>query len=253
MTTGHESQRINFIVTGVQKAGTTALFQYLKKHPDISMSSKKELHFFSSDPFPEDDYESYHSFFDWEGDFVRGEITPRYSYVKESVQRIHAYNPHIKLILILRNPIERAFSHWNMRMQKKEVPNSFLDCLKAEILRMNFPEKFGQIPEDDYIRRGYYAEQIERIYTFFNKEQILILKYEEFRDNQASTLTSIFNFLGVDPRNYQFEEKKVYTLPYVSEVKDNERDILRKLFEPEIEKVEKILNWDCSDWKNGKV
>ena len=253
------NERIDFIGIGVQKAGTTALYHYLHKHPDISISKHKELHYFSNSgiDFQEENmagYKSYHQYFDWTKPGIRGEITPRYCYVKQCIPLIYQYNPSIKLILLLRNPIERAFSHWNMRLQKNEIGNAtFATCLKAEMLRMNFENKFKSMPENDYIRRGLYSEQLIRIFDYFPPQQVLVLKYEDFRENQLQNLHRVFDFLGVSGANYKFEEKKVYHFPYTNEIDDFSLNLLNDIYTEEIEKVEKLLNWDCSDWKNGKI
>ncbi|UTA68757.1 sulfotransferase [Emticicia sp. 21SJ11W-3] len=253
------NKRIDFIGIGVQKAGTTALYYYLNKHPDILMSKYKELHYFSNlnIDFEEEsriNYSNYHQNFDWTTPGIRGEITPRYCYLERCIPLIHQYNPAIKIIMILRNPVERAYSHWNMRLQKKEIGNStFANCLKAEILRMNFDIKFNQMPEDDYIRRGFYSKQIRHIFDYFPSQQVLILKYEDFRDNQYQHLLRIFDFLGVNGDNYKFEEKKVHHIHYKEEIDGFSLNLLNDIYKEEIEKVEKLLNWNCTDWKNDKI
>ncbi len=252
-------KRIDFIGVGVQKAGTTALYHYLSKHQEISMSDCKELHYFSNlnIDFAEENkagYKTYHQHFDWATPGIRGEITPRYCYSEQCIPLIHQYNPSIKLIMLLRNPIERAYSHWNMRLQKKEIRNiSFANCLKAEKLRMSFENKFNQMPEDDYIRRGFYSKQINRIFDFFPAKQVLFIKYEDFRDNQQQNLLRVFDFLGVEKGDYGFEEKKVYHFPYSEQIDDYSISFLNDIYKEEIEKVEKLLNWNCSDWKNVKI
>jgi hypothetical protein len=253
-----EYRRIDFIGVGVQKAGTTALYHYLCKHPDIAMSDWKELHYFSNPSLDFkieelNDYANYHQHFDWTTEKIRGEITPRYCYSNDVISHIFKYNPQMKIILILRNPIERAFSHWNMRLSKKEISSSFLDCIKADILRHRFNTQFEQYPEDDYVRRGFYVEQIDRIYQYFPTEQVHIIKYEDFRANQQQVLIDILLFLGLDYSKFNFEEKQVYHFPYTTEMDTASFNLLNELFIPEIEKLEKKLNWNCSDWKYGKV
>lgn len=243
---------------GVQKAGTTALYHYLGKHTDIAMSDLKELHYFSDTSLDfqieeQSNYVDYHQHFDWNTEKIRGEITPRYCYSKDAILHIFKYNPQIKILLILRNPIERAFSHWNMRLSTKQINSSFLNCIKADILRHKFNVQFEQYPEDDYVRRGFYVEQIERIYQYFPTKQVHIIKYEDFRANQQQTLIDILLFLGLDYSTFTIEEKQVYHFPYSTKKDMASFNLLNELYLPEIEKLEKILNWNCSDWKYGKV
>src|SRR5438067_7110090 len=115
-------QRLTFIVAGVQKAGTTALNYYLKRHPRIVLPVKKELHFFDNDELfaaEKVSYESLHKMFrSGRRSMIAGENTPNYLYARPAMARIRDYNPAIKLIAIWRNPIERAFSQWNMQRQR---------------------------------------------------------------------------------------------------------------------------------------
>jgi hypothetical protein len=253
------NKKIDFIGVGVMKAGTTALYHYLCKHPDIAMYDWKELHYFSNPTLDfqieeQNNYVDYHQHFDWNTEKIKGEITPLYCYSKTAIAHIFKYNPQMKIILILRNPIERAFSHWNMRLSKKEIDASFLDYIKADILRHKFNVQFEQYPEDDYVRRGFYFEQLNRIYQFFPTEQVHIIKYEDFRANQQQALIDILLFLGLDGSTFNnFEEKQVYHFPYTAEMDVVSFKLLHELYIPEIEKIEKTLNWNCSDWKYGKI
>lgn len=245
-------QRIDFMVIGAQKAGTTALYYYLKKHPQIKMSYQKELNFFNrnSQSLLDNNYDSYHHFFDWEGTYLRGEVTPLYICSKKTIEKIHHYNADIQLIAILRNPIERAFSHWNMRTSRKEITYSFSDCLRISVMNMAFPSRFEQMPDEDYIQRGLYAEQIENVYAYFDKSQVLFLKYEDFKKAPLPVLSQIFDFVGIDKERYAFEAKQIHKIEYQTQMSSQEKEILMNIYLPNIQKVENLLGWDCSDWKN---
>jgi hypothetical protein len=118
----HDSFKVNFLIVGVQKGGTTSLDAYLRQHPRIGMASKKEVHFFDDeDRFGSGtpDYEVYHRHFDrLDSKSIYGEATPIYCYWSESMRRIREYNPDIKIIMLLRNPVERAWSHWRMETDR---------------------------------------------------------------------------------------------------------------------------------------
>ena len=108
-----EAPRVDFLIAGVQKGGTFSLYRLLERHPEISLSKSKEVHFFDDEGSiglaPR--YGQYHRNFPrWRQGQVRGEATPIYIYWPEALERIRAYNPDIKLILLLRDPIERTYS-----------------------------------------------------------------------------------------------------------------------------------------------
>ena len=128
--------QIGFIICGTQKGGTTALDRYLRMHPEICMADKKEVHFFDNDKFFIDqkpDYLKYHlNFSPRDHHKIIGEATPIYMYWKNSIKRMHNYNPDMKLIAVLRNPMDRAFSHWNMERDKKREHRSFWKAIKDE-------------------------------------------------------------------------------------------------------------------------
>ena len=112
---------VNFVVVGVQKAGTTALFDYLQDDPAYGLPDVKEVHFFDDETidWSAPDYGPYHARFDWsDPTLIRGEATPIYIYWPRSLERLAAYNPAAKIILMLRDPVERAWSHWRMETSR---------------------------------------------------------------------------------------------------------------------------------------
>src|SRR5437016_13541773 len=141
-------QRLNFIVPGAQKSGTTALHYFLRKHPQIALPDRQETHFFDDEEiFSQQpvDYELLHRHFRvraFRGVGSKpeaGEVTPSYLYWKPAMERIRNYNRQIKLVILLRNPIDRAFAHWNMQRFKDREPLGFLDALKEEPRRIAPP------------------------------------------------------------------------------------------------------------------
>src|SRR5437870_7928737 len=116
---------VNFVVAGVQKAGTTALHDFLAQHPHIALLRDQALHFFDKEEHfsGEPDYQILHGNFGpgwrWR---VAGEVTADYLYYPRALERVAAYNPKMKIIISLRNPTERAFSQWNMRREKNQEP-----------------------------------------------------------------------------------------------------------------------------------
>ena len=130
---------VDFIVAGAQKGGTTALDFYLRQHPNICMATGKEVHFFDTEKFFQGhkvDYDEYHSRFEPNASHVLvGEATPIYMYWHYAPRRIWEYNSKMKLIILLRNPIERAYSHWNMERSRNWEHLPFWDAIQYESQR----------------------------------------------------------------------------------------------------------------------
>ncbi len=163
------------------------------------------------------------------------------------MERIRNYNPLIKLIILLRNPIDRAFAHWNMQRFKGRESLDFLDALKEEPRRIAQPLTI-ESRRFAYVDRGFYSEQLERVFQFFPREQVRIVKFEDFRDRKQETLNGIFEFLGVKPlRGVRDKDRNV--VPYERVMTPEERKYLSTIFAVEIAKLEQMLSWDCSAWK----
>ena len=246
-----EQRKLDFIIAGAQKCGTTALHAFLQKHPQITLGDQQEMHFFDTDEnFAREpvDYELLHQHFPhWSRFKVAGECTPHYIYYKPAMERIRNYNPNIKLIILLRNPIERAFAHWNMQRFKKREPLDFLDAVKQEHRRVAETSPL-QTRRFSYVDRGFYSRQLERVWRFFPREQVRIIKSEEFRVRPRETLRSVFAFLGVKPLRIM-RNKDRNVVPYEREMRPEEREYLRSTFANEIATLERMLGWDCADWR----
>ncbi|MEM6392172.1 MAG: sulfotransferase domain-containing protein [Planctomycetota bacterium] len=243
-------RKVDFIICGTQKGGTTALYQHLQAHPDLCLSRRKEVHFFDHpERFknPAAAYRRYHrQFRPKRPDQLLGEATPSYLYWPGSIQRMHQYNPALKPIVVLRNPIERAYSHWNMQRVKGVEPLSFSDAIRAE------PDRVGQ--GDDYadrifsyIDRGRYAQQLRHLWEYFPKEQTLILRSEVLKNQPADTLAEVCSFLLINPLPH-VEPINAHARPYTSPLADADRTYLASLYRQEIKDLEAELDWDCSDW-----
>lgn len=246
-----KNRKIDFIVGGTQKGGTTALDYYLRKHPQIGMAKIKEVHFFDNEHAfsrPNINYSKYHLFFDSiRKKKIYGEITPIYIYWKPSCKRIYEYNPNIKLIFILRNPITRAFSHWNMEFDRNYDNEKFSRAIQNESDRVKESLPL-QHRVYSYIDRGLYSEQIKRYKSYFPDNQLMFIKYEDYNTNQEKTLIDIFDFLGVDTNAFSFEHKTLHKREKHSEISEEDKKYLIGIFKDDIHRVEKELNWDCSDW-----
>lgn len=242
--------KVDFAICGAQKAGTTALDAYLRRHPEICMANAKEAHFFDSEVFfqrDEPDYSIYHSAFDRKPShrFV-GEATPIYMYWYDAPRRLWRYNPDMKLIVILRNPIERAYSDWNMERSRNSEALSFWDAIRFEPQRRREALPY-QLRRFSYVDRGFYTEQLRRLWTYFPEEQVLVLRTESLKSKPHETLQEVCDFLGAS-RFGAIEVGEVHSRPYLAPLGDREKEYLRHIFEYEIRGLERLLGWDLSDW-----
>jgi sulfotransferase family protein len=250
---------LDFIIAGAQKAGTTALADFLETHPKIRMPHKDELHriiqparhfFDDEDRFaqPEIDYTPLQR-----GCVLKdkstllGSCTPIYIYWRTAMERIWNYNNEIKLLILLRNPAERAFSHWNMQRDRNLESLDFVAAVREEKNRAREALPF-QLRKFSYVDRGFYAQQMERVFRYFPREQVHVIKFENFRDDARKTLDALCHFLGVQPLN-TLKNVETGSTPYARKITSAERQYLADLYRSDIDRLEKLLTWDCSDWK----
>ncbi|MEL7038536.1 MAG: sulfotransferase [Cyanobacteria bacterium J06592_8] len=191
----------NFLMLGTPKAGTTAIYNYLKQHPQIYMPPFKEPHFFSFEGEQKPHWgiqtlEDYQALFqEATSEQIIGEASTWYLYSQTAAERIRHHIPEAKLIAILRNPIERAYSSWAFRVQCGwESITDFQKALQAE------PQRIRENPEWDfhYLKAGFYYDQIKRYLDIFPSEQIKIIIYEDFKSDPVNILEDIYKFIGVD-------------------------------------------------------
>src|SRR5438094_5260018 len=243
-------ERLDFIVAGAQKSWTTALHYFLAKHPNITMGDQQEIPSVDADATfaATVDYERLHKHYPPVApSIIAGDCTPSYIYYKPAAERIWKYNPKIKLLVLLRNPVERAFAHWNMQRFKGREPLDFFDAVREEKTRIACAPP-TEARRFAYIDRGFYAQQLERLFRFFPREQVKVVKFEEFKDKQRETLVSIFSFLGLEPlRSMRSKDRNV--VPYERAMNWEERIFLYNFFADDIAKLEQMLAWHCSGWK----
>ena len=191
--------RVAFLIAGVQKGGTTALYDYLGEEPGLSLSAPKEVHFFDDEAidWARPDYARYHGHFGPADGRLRGEATPIYLYWPNALERIRAYNPAMRFVVMLRDPVERAWSHWRMEYARGAETRPFAWCVREGRLRLFEAEPWGVHREFSYVERGYYGEQLERLFALFPREQALVLRAEDLRRDPASTLAAARGFLGL--------------------------------------------------------
>lgn len=191
----------NFIVFGVQKAGTTSLYNYLKQHPQIYMSPIKETNFFERDwsnASPEvkakkrngiTSLEKYNALFAGATtELAVGEVSPNYLFHHQvAVPMIRQHLPQVKLIAILRNPVERAYSDYLMHV--RDVLSDQMDLASQVKFRAN---------SSFMLRKGLYSEPLQHFYDVFGEQQIRVFLYDDLCRDAVRLMQEIYQFLGVD-------------------------------------------------------
>jgi hypothetical protein len=196
----------DFLVLGAQKAGTTALYDYLYRHPAISGPRWKEVSFFDRHWRRGERW--------YRGNFPRGaappvgEASPSYLFHPLAPERVRSLLPDARLIALLRNPVDRAFSHYQHEVALGREPLSFEDALaredertRGEVERMAAdPGYFSRAWWNwTYRDRGLYAEQLERWYAVFPREQLLVVATDELAAAPAETYARVLAFLDAPP------------------------------------------------------
>jgi len=251
--------KLDFIIAGAQKAGTTALSDSLERHPKIKMPHQDELHrivhparhFFDDEQRfaqPEIDYTPLHrGCVRKDESILLGSCTPVYIYWKPAMERIWSYNHKLKLLILLRNPADRAFSHWNMQRDRGLELLDFLPAVQEEKNRAQEASPL-QLRKFSYVDRGFYAEQMERVFRYFPRQQVHVIKFENFRRDARRMLDAVCDFLDVEPLK-KLNNVETGSTPYGRKMGAGERQYLVDLYRNDIDRLEKLLDWDCSDWK----
>ncbi|MGD1713242.1 sulfotransferase domain-containing protein [Dapis sp. BLCC M172] len=256
----------SFIIIGAQKCGTTSLYNYMIEHPQILPASMKELHFFNwrskqEDTKTVDWYLSQFPTIPHGKNLITGEATPDYLIDPHTPQRMFNLLPDVKLIVLLRNPIDRAVSHYhhNRGISKKREPLPFRKAIEKEPERLNI-EKEKLISDENYrslfhrnysyLERGIYIEQLENWMSIFPREQFLIIKSEDFYANPNITLKEVFEFLGLP--NHQVKNNRKYNERSYQPIDEKMRSTLAEYFQPYNQRLEEYLgvkfNWAMSPY-----
>jgi len=214
----------NMFIVGAGRAGTTALHYFLSQHPDIFMSEPKELMFFykdlikegsnflknkplylKQDLYPVKTEEEYLNVFSgWRSEKIAGEATPGYLYSKVAAKEIHKFNPTAKIIIILRNPVDIIYSRYSHALQRGvENVKDFSEALALEKERekgKHLP-KYSLFPRPSnlfYMGRAQFSKQVKRYLDLFDRKQVKIIIYDDFKKDNARVYREVLDFLGVD-------------------------------------------------------
>ena len=257
-----------FLIIGTQKGGTTSLMRHLSRNSAIYVDM--EPAFFSNNESYKKGVKEYEkklnmglkNHIKWMKNSkniskkpnVIGEKTPEYMYNKKALERIKQYNPNIKLIVVLREPISRAYSQWNMYQSKTnhKFKNMTFKAMVAKYMKetnLNFSES----DRFNLIKRGIYAVQLANIYDLFPKKNVLIIISEQFRTTPLPTINKICKFIGaplfktLQNMNYKNDvHKKNYAIP----ISKSEFTKLYMYYQEYNETLYKILGKPVKEWED---
>jgi len=246
----------NFLIIGTAKAGTTSLYEYLIKHPCIIPAIGKEIYFFDKEYSKGTNW--YKSFFptthqkpksnECNEKFITGEATPRYLFHPHAPRRVKELLPNVKLIVLLRNPVDRAYSHYQMEVRHGNEKLSFEEAIEAEQSRvsddmekMEKDENFYSVKfyRCSYLTRGIYVDQLKRWLEYFPREQFLILESEDLYQNTSDVYNQVLQFLELP--KFSLKEFKPYKKSNYSVITLQLRNKLNEFFKQHNERLEKLL------------
>ncbi|NMG57473.1 tetratricopeptide repeat protein [Geitlerinema sp. P-1104] len=230
---------LSFLILGVQKAGTSSLYAYLSQHPQILPPLRKELEFWSWKFYQGLDW--YFSQFPHLGanEYYRtGEACPNYFDFPNSPERLARYCPTTKFIILLRNPVDRAISHYHHWRKIHQEPLPLEEALEMNLKNLSPNAPYAGVPKN-YLERGLYADHLRRWFSHFPREQFLILKSEHFYDNPDGTLKHVYDFLEL-PHQSLLHYPKYNTGAYPP-CDTKIRDILREFYKPHNQDLNELL------------
>jgi hypothetical protein len=253
--------RPTFLVLGAQKAGTTALHRYLQMHEAVLCARMKEVDYFDHSYVLGDSWYLTHFPLFWARLSVRrkagieavvGELSPDYLLYPRVPERVHRFDPSMRLVVLLRDPVERAYSHYEHERRRCREPLSFEEALEQEDERLA-PEFERMLSEPDYssviyrrysyLARGRYWEQLERWFAIFPREQLLVLESGSLRVDTRARMSEVSSFLGV-PESRAESYPEIGVTDYARPLEPAIRDWLARYFEPHNRRLYELLGRD---------
>ncbi len=249
----------DFLIIGTAKSGTTSLFEHLIKHPSIFPPLAQQPNFFTSHFYKGESW--YRSYFPSiftkyitqnirKQKFLTGEASTQYYWYPHAAKRAKLLLPNAKIILLLRNPIDRSYSQYQMELKKgNENLLSFEEAIEQENERIN--KEYERMLQDEnyysqkytiqsYLTKSIYANYIEDWFKYFPREQFLFLNSEEFNSNTSKVYKKTLNFLEIP--EIDFDDYEVFRSSKYEEMNSSTRKKLSKYFKPHNERLYKLIN-----------
>lgn len=208
------NRKPDFFIVGAPRSGTTSLYNYLTQHPDIFMPVRKEPYFFGGwRETSGEDLRAYLQLFSGVSeDKAAGEASTTYFYLESAAEEIKAFQPDAKIIIVLRNPVDRAYSQYWHHRRLGWVNSSFEEELEIEEKRLREGWRGFRpslVPPAYYVETGHYSKHVERYIETFGRERIRVYLFEDLSRDPDGVCLDIVEFLGVDP-GYQISARQVY-------------------------------------------
>lgn len=253
----------DFLIIGAQKCGTTSLYSHLASHPCVGAAFEKEVRYFNNH------YEKgvgwYKAHFPTikqqqkmtrrnGSNFITGEGEPSYLPNPFAAERVLDLVPDVKLIVMLRNPVERAYSHYQHRFARDREKRSFEEVCATD--KETLRNGWDNLPIEDtvrlgrshysYLARGFYYEQLKKWFAVFPKDRFLIIRAEDFFAATQAGYDEVLDYLGLPA--HRLEQRKRHNVgKYTESMSDTTRQDLVDYFRPQNEKLYELLDRDF-DW-----
>ena len=244
-----QRQLPSVVIAGVQKGGTTQLFSYLIRHPRLLPGRYKEMDYFSR--YADRPVEWYRSQFPLQSQVakVNGyvvEASPSYICTTSAIPLMHSVLPEARIIVVLRDPVSRAFSGYQHSKTRRRELRSFAHVVEEELRQPAWRPELGQMVRPDvanmrrHVERGYYALQIELILNCYPRNQVLILDSADLFADTNAICQRVFEFIGVEP--FEVQPEKVYNRGFYTEKIDPRvAERLREHYRPHDELLAELL------------
>ena len=232
--------KIDFIIIGAQKSGTTSLSEQLTGHSQICFCKIKEPAYFNTAPDWKAGLNDYHHLYSPSEGQLCGEASTSYTFLPEYPDthlRLFEYNPELKLIYIMRNPVERIISHYAHRLA---------------LNRITEPPEFAVFSDSAYLNRSRYSLQISPYRALFGKENVLLLIFEDYIANPYATLKQVANFLNISVEAFEtIDDRPRNQSGTKPEFPRKVKEKLWQILEEDFSQIEEILSRRLDVWRSG--
>jgi hypothetical protein len=249
----------SFVIVSVERGGTTSLYRYLTSHPGVGEAFRKEVHYFDMNAVQGPDwYRAHFPLQAWgawarlrHGAGITGEASPYYLYHPHVPVRLARLLPDVRIVALVRNPVERAYSHYHLNVRQGKEDLSFEEALEREDERL--AGEWEKLSTDElywsephyrfaYRGRGLYAERLKEWHRHFSVEQILVVRSEDLYTDPAAVVAQVFHHLGVPP--FTPSGFKAYNQkPYPGLAPDTRRK-LAEFFAPHNQRLYELVGRD---------
>lgn len=248
----------DFVIIGVQKGGTTSLYDFVIDHPKVVAAARKEVSYFSAlhDLGPAWYRSQFPTRLGVRRGKLTGEATPAYIFNRKAPEHMKVLLPDIRMVVVLRNPVDRAYSQWQMNLRNGKIPSetTFEQALDIEAeawarhpdIRIYDPADPMDLYFNSYLARGIYADQLKHWFRYYSREQFLMLATEDLLRERNHTLNRMFDFLGLEHHETTLPNTNVTTYHH-HRMSHKTRSRLVEYFLPHNERLRQLTGLN-PDW-----